>query len=773
MKRSLALVFALGLQAAQAAAPLPVPDAGLRAEMQGEWRQAVDIYTKALAAEPGRGDLWERIADIRAVRLKDPAGAVAALREAVKQAPNDARLYAKLSRAYAVVQDGPDALAAINRAVALEQNNAEYLSAQGQLATWNSDYAAALASYDNILARTPDDADALLGAARAAAQLGKLDIAVAHYRRYLGLRPEDKVAMMEYMETEASAGNTKAIQEYDALYRQRFGESKEYWLGMADIYALDGDDLASASALAQASRLAPNDAELLFRLAQTYPTLKQADAAKAAIERAVELDPKNTEYLRTRAELASERSDYAMALDSYGRILAIAPDDAGALLGIARVRYWQGKDSAAEKAYRIYLAKHPDVAAAAMEYIVVVTEEGDYARAMELLEAYRQRFGENIDYRKQKARILAWADRPTPALALVAGLAPELPDDYPLAYTRTVALHYANRPRDALASLAEAVRLQPDDKETDSLKRFIMTPLRSSITLDYGYEAGSDDVSIRHTGVTGEYVITPETRLFGGADRQAITAAAGSGYEKPDGGTRSNYDRQWLGIKHRFTPKLSADVQAGNGYAEGASRLVYEIGADLKPSDLLSMRLSRRQDLYAVSPLAASRGIEQRINTLDATWTPNLRYTVDGLVSYADYSDGNSRWEALLAPRRAFVRNSLLDLDLGVSARWYGFDHDPSNGYYAPTSYESYAFTVFTYWKINDDNGIGATFSVGPYKDNTMPGYRTGGDVALEGMFGIYRDWYLDVKGGLSSYRSGGTPGYRSHMFEVSLTRRF
>ena len=45
-------------------------------------------------------------------------------------------------------------------------------------------------------------------------------------------------------------------------------------------------------------------------------------------------------------------------------------------------------------------------------------------------------FGDNIAYRKQKARVLAWAERPTPALGLVAELEPTLPDDYDLGYTR-------------------------------------------------------------------------------------------------------------------------------------------------------------------------------------------------------------------------------------------------------------------------------------------------------------------------------------------------
>jgi tetratricopeptide (TPR) repeat protein len=766
----IALTFCSNL--ALAATPA-VPDTGLRAEMQGQWADAVEIYKQALKANPAQAHLWERIADIRATQLKTPARAAEALREAVKYAPMDARLHHKLSQAYAVAQDGPDALTAIKRAVEIEPNNTTYLRARGDVAAWTGDHALALESFVRLLAISPQDATAVLGAARAASRGGQKDAAVQHYHAYLELRPQDKDVMLEYLAFEAERGNTQAVQEYDALYRQRFGESTEYWLRMADIHAQAGNATESSAALQEASRLAPDDHALFYRLAQSYSSEKDAPAAAAAIERAVTLAPTNLEYLRTRADLAAWRGDYDMALDSHQRILAIAPDDAGAHLGIARVNYWRGQLDKSAVAYRDYLVLQPGVAAPWMEYIVVIAEMGDYARAMELLEDYREKFGDNVAYRKQKARVLAWAERPTPSLGLVAELEPTLRDDYELGYTRTVALHHAHRPREALASLAEVTRLRPDSAETLDLTRFIRTPLRSSATVGFGYTTDSDDVTIRRAGLLGVYVINPETRLFGGTDRQQISTKVGSGYEMPDGGTSIDYDRAWLGIQHRTSPKLSLDAQIGGGDAEGDSRFVYEVGADMQPADVLAMRLAHRQDLFAVSPLATKLGIERRANALYATWVPDLRYTVTGDLGYDTFSDGNDRWEAEIAPRRAFLRNQLLNLDLGVSGRWFGFDEDPGHGYYAPSLYQRYALTAFTYWKISDDDGVSVAFSYGPYKDNFMSGFRAGGDVVVEGFFGIYRDWYLNVKGGVSHYGGGTTSGYDSKMFEISLTRRF
>lgn len=772
--KKLACMISLALVSGLALAQ-PVPDDGLRAEMAGQWTDAIGVYEAALRNNPAQAHLWERIADIRATQLKNPAGAADALREAVRIARNDARLQHKLSQALAATQDGPGALAAINRAVELEPANATYLRARGVIATWTGDYALALASYERVLAGTPGDADAILGSARAAARSGQRDAAVPRYRAYLEQRPQDKDVMLEYMELEAERGNTQMVQATDVLYRQRFGESREYWLRMADVYALSNDAAAASKALQEAARLAPDDAALHYRIAQSYQNVADAPAALTAIERAIALEPKNLEYLRTRADLAAWQGDYATAIDSHQRILEIAPNDAGARLGIARVRYWQSELEASKAAYEDYLARHPDVAAPWLEYVVVLTERGDYARAIEVLDDTGKRFGDSLPLRKQRARVLAWADRPTASLGLVDALAPELPDDYELGYTRTVALHYAHQTRDALASLDATTKLRPDSKESIDLARFIRTPLRSNATAGFGYLSGTDDVSIRHAYLRGEYVINPDTRLFGGTDRQRLHAKVGSGYEKPDGGTSIDYTRVWLGMQHRVSPVLSLDAQAGGGRAEGDNTFVYEVGADYEPIDTIALRLAHRQDLFAVSPRAAKLGIERRSTTLDATWTPDLRWTLDGRLGYDTLSDGNDRREAALAPRRAVLRSQRLNLDLGVSGRWFGYDIDPGNGYYAPSSYRRYAVTAFTYWKLSDDDGVSVAFSYGPYKDNTMSGYRSGGDVVLEGFFGLYRDWYLNVKAGLSDYSggAGAGAGYRSNQFEVSLTRRF
>jgi len=751
-----------------------VPGAGLKAEGEGRWREAIGVYQRALKQNPAQVALWLRIADIQA-KLGNSHEAAKALQKARRYAPRNASIHFRYSQALAVVEDKKAALAAINRAVELAPKNIDYLRNRAELANWNNEYAIALDSYRRILALKPKDAEASLSLARVNSWMGDKTAAAKAYAAYDRLRPDDSEALMEYIEVEAELGNATAALKLGDVYRQRFGESQDYWLRMANLHSLAGNEPASADALEKASHFAPDEPALFFRLAQGYAAADDPTHALEAMNRAVALSPDNIEYLRNRAELASWAGDYPTARDSYDRLLVLQPGDAGAMLGIARLHSWQRQTDEAIDAYEDYLAKYTQAPQLVwMEYIQLLNEVGDYALAMEVLAHYRSKFGENEAYRKQKARTLAWAQRPTPSLAIVDTMLPDMPEDYDLNYTRTIALNNDHRPREALKSLDTLVRLQPDSRDTAEMQRFVKTPLRSRISLSGAYQADSDDIRIRRYGLEGVYVASPETELFLGGDSQYLTAPVGSSFEHIDGSEDVKYTRGWLGIRALFSPHLSLDVKGGSGHIEDiATHNIYEIGADIWPHDELSLRLSHQRDIYAVSPRAVSLEILRKTSELNFSWTPDLRWTIDGMAGGSTFSDDNESQELLLAPRRAVLRSQLLNVDLGISGHWLSFDIDPNNGYYAPSNYQRYAFNAYTYWKLSSNDAISLNFSLGGYDDDTTESYRFSGEVTAEGFFGIYRDWMLDVRGSLGQNIGVATSPYRLGSIEAILTRRF
>ena len=100
-------------------------------------------------------------------------------------------------------------------------------------------------------------------------------------------------------------------------------------------------------------------------------------------------------------------------------------------------------------------------------------------------------------------------------------------------------------------------------------------------------------------------------------------------------------------------------------------------------------------------------------------------------------------------------------------------DDDLGNGYYDPDSYERYTFTGYGYWKIDDQNGLGFVMNLGWFEDDSMDDFRFGGDLTLEGMFGVYRDWMVLVRIAVTENQRLQTGAFRALGGNVALTRRF
>jgi len=561
----------------------------------------------------------------------------------------------------------------------------------------------------------------------------------------------------------------------DGLQKALKAEPKrlDLWLEMADIYEHLSRQPEMVHAMEQAAAIAPNDATIQFRLAKTYSYVDQPGKAIAPCSRALAIDPNNADYLTGCAQLASWAGDLKASEDWYSRILAAHPDDDAVLLNLARTRSWAGKLDQSGKDYRRYLAKHPKEKEVWIEYARVESWRGNYPVALDTLEHYRREFGDSEEYRREKARVLAWAERPALSMQINDPLLRQHPDDYELNYTNTVALNNARRPTDALNSLKILQRLRPESKDTYDVSRVVRTPLRSNVSLGLNYYNDSDDITVTRTSLYGEYVLNPQTRLLAGLGDHHLKAKIGSGYETAGGQDSIRHSELWVGVRHRFNPLAELEAVAGAGEIQhGGSYNPYRVTLDLQPRDNLKFALERQHELYSVSPRSVSLGIKRDANRVRVEWQPDLRWVVDAAATGESFSDGNKRWSAELAPRRAIVRTEKWNVDLGVSGEWFGFDRDPGNGYWAPASYKRYAATGFFYYKIDDDDGISVVTSLGWHKDNTQSSFAFGHDVAVEGIFGLYKDWQLRVTLGHAD-RGQPTGAYRGYSAEAVLTRRF
>jgi len=217
------------------AADNTVPEAGLKAEMQGKWENAAAVYEEIVASEPTRIDLYLRLSDIYA-KLNDYARANGSLEKAIEHNPDNASLYARQSQTLAVDEQPEAALLAIKKAVALEPDKVEYLRAQASIANWNGDYDLAVKSYEKIYAKNKDH-QVLMQIALSNSWSGHLDIAAKSFKKYLADHPEEKGAYAYYARTEIWRGNYPEAEKILDAYVKKFGDNDEMRKIRADLYA--------------------------------------------------------------------------------------------------------------------------------------------------------------------------------------------------------------------------------------------------------------------------------------------------------------------------------------------------------------------------------------------------------------------------------------------------------------------------------------------------------------------------------------------------------
>lgn len=523
--------------------------------------------------------------------------------------------------------------------------------------------------------------------------------------------------------------------------------------------------------------LEPQDAAAWYALANAWGDDGRPEEALEAAEQAVALEPRNTTYLHGRARHANWAGHYAIAIDSFRRILVLDQGDQEAYLGRARSESWNGQLDAAVEHYRILLERWPEHRQAWLELARCQVWRGDSAAAIETLDRFVASFGDGPEARRERARALA-VPRPRASLDLLTALLVDEETDLDLRGLEPLALARSGHPREALDRVDRLILDGPGVPSVESVARVVTTPLRTTLSPRFDFYRDGDSVERSRMSfeAAGGLGVAHRWRLE--LDETELSADRGSGLAARRAETiRSTALR--LGGVLRPWADLQLRGEVGEREIDGGGDLtLYRLALRWEPGDTLALDLARSRDLHDVSPRAVELEVARTQNRLALTWRPTLRHHVELWAAYDTFSDlgisgENERWEVLFAPRRQVLRRSHLNLDLGLEGRWMGFDFDPGSGYWAPEDYRRYALTGFGYWKMADDHGVSFNFALGWFRDDAMADYRFGGDIALEGYFGIYRDWQLRLRAAYSENARQPSGAFWARSGSILLTRRF
>jgi cytochrome c-type biogenesis protein CcmH/NrfG len=558
----------------------------------------------------------------------------------------------------------------------------------------------------------------------------------------------------------------RAIDVYRDVLKQEPNRT-ELWLRISEIETHLGNLQEAIDSLKAAAQLEPGNAAVYYRLSQAYSAANKPGLAFSAVERSIALEPENSTYLEAYAQLANWIGKPGVAADTYEKLLSLAPDDRSTLLNVARSSLWSERLDKAASAYKSYLREYPENKEAYLEYARTELWRGNYGAAMDTLGKYREKFGESREYTLEKARVLTHARRPAKAMPLISRLLQDDPDSYELNQLRTLALHYARQRSDAAESLARLEELRPDAPETESTRSLVMDPLRPMVTFSSRFYTDSDELEHYTNSIRGGYSLSTEFRLDAGGEIDYIRAEEGSGLERIDRGDHASHRHAWLGMRHSFSPKTALHGYLGSAAAEDHEKTTYGIGVEHQPRDNLNLGLERHEGFYVISPRSVSLGIGRVRNSFRLDWQATLLHTAVLDLRYDTFSDTNTRWEAVLSPRRSILRSRKFNLDCGLRGWWFGFEKDVDNGYYDPLLYQSYMLTGLGFWKIDDHKGVSISLDVGVLKDSDMDGFRIGWGGSLEGTMELYRDIIFKVGGSaIKNFRqeAGAFRAYAAHI---------
>jgi len=223
------------------------------------------------------------------------------------------------------------------------QLEAQALFSRGQLAFLRRDFARAIIDFNTAALKLPSSALAYYGLGNSYLGAGRLGEAARAYQQAAAISPQLAMAYKGSADVLARQNkNREALRYYERA--RVLGYTSTATRQVAARILLKERRWAEAlRELLEVSKAAPT-AEVFVGIGDAYVGLEQPLSAAPAYRRALELDPKSAPAHYKFGELAYAQREYAAAVESLERALALDP--AGALIDRGRARELAAKAAA-------------------------------------------------------------------------------------------------------------------------------------------------------------------------------------------------------------------------------------------------------------------------------------------------------------------------------------------------------------------------------------------------------------------------------------------
>ncbi len=337
--------------------PVAWVDLGSAYQAKKSFDEAVDAYKRAIALDPNNAaakqgikaasdakqdqlvtDATKSAADLFRIGKFDEA--IAKYQEVLKVTPQDASLYFNLGATYQAKKDLDAAITAYRQAINFDPKNQDYQKALTDAYQKKADpiitlaeqkhkakdYASAIDLYQQALALTPKNAALWYNLAGAYYSREQYDRARDAYKKALDLDPKGQVNDMYLMALidEHYGRGAVALDTYKQYLAQapggQFIQQAKDRIKALTANISDTIKIKSETELAQIK-----EAEDDFRKAIDLQKQKQWDAGIALYQKAINLQPKNPDYVYGLGTLFQDKGDFDLAINWYRQAIELDP----------------------------------------------------------------------------------------------------------------------------------------------------------------------------------------------------------------------------------------------------------------------------------------------------------------------------------------------------------------------------------------------------------------------------------------------------------------
>lgn len=214
---------------------------------------------------------------IKEERLED---ALKIFQKIVRENPNDAEAWLRISGLYKSLNNGQEAQLAIEKAIKISPLNVKYLIDYARLANWIGNYQLALKTYRKVIELEPNN------------RVARNELEAM--KGWVRLTSDATGVPEEGLLAEKENDWKKALEIYRNTLQK--DPNNSLWLYVAEIEYKRGDIKQALAAQEHASTIFSKNAEVFDRLAELYLANLQPQKSVAAIQHALTLDPQSSKY---------------------------------------------------------------------------------------------------------------------------------------------------------------------------------------------------------------------------------------------------------------------------------------------------------------------------------------------------------------------------------------------------------------------------------------------------------------------------------------------